>query len=128
MIANASTLPEDSENTLEMTEISSEEIAPETIDMEYEANIIERPYNGETYAVTERTSVYSASNDSKSNTEPGYAYQVINDMVMKGAIETNYKMRWYAFSLSQKSNVTILLQMVETLDVDLYMFAYNEEH
>ncbi len=124
---NASTLPEDNSNALELIEITNEEIVPETIQEEYKANIIERTYNGENYTVTEGISAYSASDDSTSNTNPSYAYVVTNDTVTQGAIETDHEMRWYAFTLSEKSKVTILLQMVDTLDADLYLFAYNEE-
>ena len=123
----ASTLPEDNSNALELIEITNEEIVPETIQEEHKANIIERTYNGENYTVTEGISAYSASDDSTSNTNPSYAYVVTNDTVTQGAIETDHEMRWYAFTLSEKSKVTILLQMVDTLDADLYLFAYNEE-
>lgn len=36
-------------------------------------------------------------------------------------------MRWYGFVLNKSSKVTILLQMVETLDADIYMFSLNQE-
>ena len=36
-------------------------------------------------------------------------------------------MKWYVFSLSEKSKISIMLQMVESLDADLYMFALNEQ-
>ncbi|MBD5543343.1 MAG: hypothetical protein HDR01_03605 [Lachnospiraceae bacterium] len=126
VIANAETLPEDNGNPIEVIEISNDEMAAEVID-EMAANVMERSYAGEAYTFTERASVYSDSEDSESNTDPNYAYVVTNDIVMQGAIETENEMRWYAFSLSERSKVCILLQMVETMDADLYMFQLNEE-
>lgn len=61
------------------------------------------------------------------NTDSNYAYLVSNDVIMQGAIETESEFRWYAFVLNEKSKVSILLQMEEQLDADLYMFTLNQE-
>jgi len=113
-------------DTVKAEEIVDEPIEAEIIDGK-EFNCIERPYVGENYAVTERSGLYSESRDASDNTDPNYAYVVSNDAVMQGTIQAEGEMRWYAFSLNEKSKVSILLQMVETLDADLYMYALNEE-
>lgn len=59
------------------------------------------------------------------NTDPNYAYIVENDVVMQGTIQAEEEARWYAFILDEKSKATILLQMVESLDADIYLFQLN---
>lgn len=61
------------------------------------------------------------------NTDPNNAYLVTNDTVTQAQITQTGELRWYAFSLAEKSKVTILLQMVEALDADLYLYSLNEE-
>lgn len=126
MIANAETLSEDNGNPIEVVEISDDEMTADVID-EMAANVVERSYAGEAYTITGSASICSDSEDSVSNIDPNYAYLVANDTVTQGAIETANEMRWYAFSLNEESKISILLQMVETLDADLYMFQLNEE-
>ncbi|MBD5532294.1 MAG: hypothetical protein HDQ98_08840 [Lachnospiraceae bacterium] len=125
-IANAESLSEDTENPIEIAEISSDEMEAEVI-AEMAANVMERSYVGESYTYTEGVSAYSDSEESTSNTDPNYAYMVTNDTVMQGAIGAANEMRWYAFSISEESKISIVLQMVETLDADLYLFQLNEE-
>lgn len=74
----------------------------------------------------------SISNNSRNiatleNTNPNYAYVVSDDNVYQGEISSNGEMRWYAFILNEKSKVTILAEMANTLDSDLYMFSLNTE-
>lgn len=104
-----------------------------------EANVIEREYTGGQFSIADPSAVteysneanvaalYSAEADTSSNTDPNNAYIVTNDTVMQGTIETAGEMGWYAFVLNEKSKVTILLQMVEALDADLYMYSLNAE-
>ncbi len=126
MIVKAEKLPESNENLMEIAEVSSEEMETEEIN-ELVANVMKRSYNGEIYTFTENISAYSENEDTVPNTDPNNAYMVTNDTIMRGEIEAANEMRWYAFSLSENSKVTILLQMVESLDADLYMFKYNAE-
>ena len=122
-----------------------------------DANIMERQYNGVQNSVSEASAVSLEHNkidtstsskdnpknkriesnnivqkeidetNTSTNTDPNNAYLVANDNVVQGAIETSGETRWYAFTLNEKSKVTILLQMVEALDADLYMFSLNTE-
>lgn len=122
VIADAETLPEDKGSSMEFVEISEDEMIPETVG-EMTANVMARAYESRIY--TYGVSFYSE--DGASNIDPSNAYVVANDTVMQGVIETTNEMRWYAFSISEKSKISILLQMVETVDADIYMFQLNEE-
>lgn len=84
-------------------------------------------YTGRTYYVSNGIAACSEGVEraSDENTDPNNAYVVTNETIMQGNISTAGEMRWYACSLTEKSKVTILVQMVETLDADLYMFALN---
>lgn len=113
-------------DSFEFVEISDEELEATTLENK-NANIVEREYNGDSYSVTNSISVCGENEDEVTNTNPNYAYLVTNDIIVQGAIETNSEMRWYGFNLAEASKVTILLQMVESLDADIYMFALNQE-
>ena len=84
-------------------------------------------YTGRTYYVSNGIAACSEGVEraSDENTDPNNAYVVTNETIMQGNISTAGEMHWYACSLTEKSKVTILVQMVETLDADLYMFALN---
>lgn len=73
-------------------------------------------------AITESDYATFAINE---NTDPNYAYLVENDYVVQGTIEKQNEMRWYGFVLNERSKATILLQTVEGLDADIYMFRLN---
>ncbi len=88
-------------------------------------NVMERQYEG-SVQIQKGISLYSMDEQSI-NTNPNNAYLVENDMKYKETMENQGEMRWYAFSVDSKSKVTILLQMVDTLDADLYMYSLNEE-
>lgn len=66
--------------------------------------------------------------DGEENTDPNYAYIVSNDSIMQGSITAASEFRWYAFTIDKKSKISILLQMEETMDADLYMFSLNQEN
>ncbi len=59
------------------------------------------------------------------NTDPNNAYLISNGSVMQGTIENANEFRWYAFELTTTSKYSIWLQMVSTLDADLYVFEYD---
>lgn len=59
------------------------------------------------------------------NTDPNYAYVVNNEDIFQGTIQTEGEFRWYAFILNEKSKSTILVQMAQSLDADLYLFQLN---
>lgn len=126
MEVNAKTTENDNLGSLELVEISNEEMVATTIE-DMNANIVERAYVGDTYSFADSVSVYSENEDAVTNTDPNYAYLVTNDVIEQRAIETAGEMRWYSFTLTEASKVTILLQMVETLDADIYMFLLNQE-
>lgn len=44
---------------------------------------------------------------------------------IRGAIESENEVRWYTFTLSQKSTVTIFMQVADTMDADLYICSYD---
>ena len=61
------------------------------------------------------------------NTDPNNAYVLSDNTVWNGTIEKNNELRWYAFNATTKSKLTIFLQMVDSLDSDLYLFSYHTE-
>ena len=89
-------------------------------------NATDREYADEQFTVSEESVPYS-QRDTVPNTDPNYAYLAQNDVVYQGAIETEKEFRWYAFEIKEKSKITILLQMVDTLDADLIMFSLDTE-
>lgn len=93
----------------------------------HRTNHLERQYEGEQYKVKEDISDSRKSRNMAANTDPNYAYIVEDGMVVQGTIEAEKEARWYAFILNEKSKVTLLTQMVEAMDADLYMFSLNEE-
>ena len=68
-----------------------------------------------------------SENDDVSNADPNYAYLVENNNAYQGSIENEKEFRWYRFEITEKSKVTVFLQMAETLDADLYMFSLDTE-
>ncbi len=110
-----------------------EEIAPIENIKSMEPNIMEREYSGSNVKVSsfqrKSSSINSAlaetDNTEPNNTEPNNAYLVENEDVFQGSILTSNEMRWYGFTLDEKSKVSILLQMVSNLDADLYMFQLD---
>lgn len=121
--AKAETFPSDSTNVIELEKISENEMIPETVD-EIISNSKEHSYSGEDYSLNDEVKTYGETGD---NTDPNYAYLVTNDSVIQGVIESAGEIRWYGFPVTEKSKVTVLLQMAESLDVDLYVFKLNEE-
>lgn len=59
------------------------------------------------------------------NTDPNNAYIITNGSVIQGTIENANEFRWYAFELNETSKYSIWLQMVNTLDANLYIFQYD---
>lgn len=104
-----------------------EEIMPVNISESVLPNRIEKEYKGKSIEVTEELSLNNNNNTYaiSENTDPNNAYLVENDNIMQGFIETESEMRWYGFILNEKSKASILLQMVGTLDADIYMFKLN---
>ena len=102
-----------------------------------EANVLDRQNVEAAYKLKNETSKQrlNALNDldhelssiTSDNTDPNNAFLVTNDTVTQGQIAQTGELRWYAFNLTEKSKVTILLQMVEALDADLYLYSLNEE-
>lgn len=119
-------LSEKGKNSMQSVWLSDEELAAETIE-EMEANVLERSYTGESYTLNNGETAYVVNEATASNTDPNNAYLVTNDTVNQGLIEAEGEMRWYGFPLEGKTKVTIVLQLVEDLDADLFMFKLNEE-
>ena len=90
-------------------------------------NIVEHPYEGEVLSVLQKKRLMAKRELATTNTDPNYALFVTNDDVDQREIESPGEMRWYRFNLEQTSKVSILLQMVESLDADIYMFKLDEE-
>lgn len=90
-----------------------------------ESNKMEHTYSGEISEVTEAVIEKKSMRDVAENTDPNYAYLVENDYLIQGNLTTVNEMRWYAFQISEKSKITILLQMAESVDADLYLFKLD---
>lgn len=101
---------------MEFVHISDEELPENTIPEEI-MNVVSRQFNG----ATEIDIATYADEVDTTNTNPSYAISVSNDSVYQGAIESENEVRWYTFTLSQKSTVTIFMQMADTMDADLYI-------
>lgn len=110
----------------ELEKVEREEV-PETEIETVTSNIMERSYFGESYTLSEEAQAYSKGSDSSNNTDPNYAITVSNDTAVQGTIEVANEMWWYTFRLDKKSTVTLLLNSVEELDADIYLFTLNQE-
>ena len=110
----------------ELEKVELEEV-PETEIETVTSNIMERSYFGESYTLSEEAQAYSKGSDSSNNTDHNYAITVSNDTAVQGTIEVANEMRWYTFRLDKKSTVTLLLNSVEELDADIYLFTLNQE-
>ncbi|MBQ6994588.1 MAG: hypothetical protein IJN64_08900 [Lachnospiraceae bacterium] len=119
-ITQESILEENQRTDMEYIKIAESEMDATNIPEE-KTNVLERTYEGEVMYVNPINTC-----DIAENTDPNYAYAVNHDTVYQGSILNVNEMRWYAFGLNEKSKITILLQMVETLDADLYMFQLDE--
>ncbi len=97
---------------------SAEEFVPES-------NIMEHTYSGEVSQVTEELIEKKNKRDIAENIDPNYAYLVENDYLVQGNLTAVNEMRWYAFQANEKSKITILLEMVESVDADLYLFKLD---
>jgi hypothetical protein len=124
----------------EITELqSSSEELEQTDISESEANVMERDESEsqelaseltEDSAIVSSESAIAADSveaTAASNTDPNNAYIVTNDTVAQETINATGEARWYAFVLNEKSKVAIQSQMVEALDVDLYVYVMNTE-
>lgn len=114
---------EEADGQFEYLQISDKDMEAANIPEEKQANVLEKNID-DTITLEEEANLYAAR-ALNPNTEPQYAYLATNDEVYQKTLETENEMRWYAFEIIKKSKVTILLQMVEALDADLYMFSYD---
>ena len=125
-----------------MAAASREEVAPEygvvessekehILETEAEiasnANVMERAYDGQLYALDDGIDAYSEETEDVPNTDPNNAHVVVNNTVTPGTISAAGEMRWYAFVMNERGKATIYLQLPEALDADLYVFALNDE-
>lgn len=121
------------DSSIKFVDISKEELETKDIP-EKEANVLDRQIADQNYELSQKPNTPGLNRTNEvadvtttSNTEPNNAFLVTNDTVTQGIITTAGEMRWYAFILDAKSKVTIPLQMVATLDADLYLYHLNEE-
>ncbi len=119
---NAKQLDETADG-IEFVSVSDEELKAAVI-TNLEQNNVERVSGNASEKNTVEKSNETAD-ETVSNTDPNNAYMVENGSVVQGEIKIANEMRWYAFELTVKSKISILLQMVEEMDSDLYMFSYN---
>lgn len=96
----------------------------EDIEENYIPNGIDRVYDGENLKV-HMTATVSESGEND-NTDPNYAYLVEHGDVIHGELTKTSEMRWYGFSLEQRSKVSILLQTVSNVDADIYLFELDQ--
>ena len=114
----------ENDGQMEFLQISDEEV-PATEIPETELNVEERNYTGTDLSLS--SIMPYSENDDVSNADPNYAYLVENNNAYQGSIENEKEFRWYRFEITEKSKVTVFLQMAETLDADLYMFSLDTE-
>ena len=114
----------ENDGQMEFLQISDEEV-PATEIPETELNVEERNYTGTELSLS--SIMPYSENDDVSNADPNYAYLVENNNAYQGSIENEKEFRWSRFEITEKSKVTVFLQMAETLDADLYMFSLDTE-
>lgn len=118
-----------STEALDISDVYPEVEQMEDISDDYSANIMDRPFEGETEEVTNlpNSATTYAAEDSQENTTPNNAYLVENGNIVQGFLTQENEMRWYGFILNQRSKVSIRLQIVSEVDSDLYLFELNQE-
>lgn len=104
---------------LESISESLEEVIENNIEHSFDSQILSYYLS---YEIDEPKSIAEEEAD---NTDPNYAYIITNGSVIQGTIENANEFRWYAFVLNVTSKYSIWLQMVSTLDADLYIFEYD---
>jgi len=104
---------------IELANVSDEGI--EDIKLpEQSANIVSRPYLGEANYVLDGISAQSDG-----NTNPNAAYLLTDNTEAAGTIEATGEARWFAFSLGEKSKVSVRTTMAQNMDADLYIFSLD---
>lgn len=63
----------------------------------------------------------------ETNIDPSNAYFVEHNMYDQNTLNTSGESRWYYLTLNECSKVTILLDLEETLDADIYMYSLNPD-
>lgn len=61
------------------------------------------------------------------NLDPNNAYIIEHENIIQGNLVATDEMRWYAFFVNDTSKMTIYLQSVDAVDVDVYLFRLNPE-
>ncbi len=115
------------QDSVPMYEDISEEINVE----EYTFNNMEREYTEEIGMVTELPSQTDgistfSTGDSQENTDPNYAYLIVHEDIKQGILTKTSEMRWYGCILEQTSKVSMMMQSVPEVDVDIYVFQLDQ--
>lgn len=79
------------------------------------------------YSLSARSGLMEQRSLNNDNTDPNYAVSISNNNTYYGTISSNNEFRWYTFTASALSKVTVYMEMSEELDADLYLFVYNTE-
>lgn len=107
---------------LKLLKVSDQELPVSKVP-DTKINLKERNYLGTKQSAINKK--VDSENADASNTDPNYAYIVENGNVYQENIESEKEFRWYCFNITEKSKVTIALQMADTLNADLFMFQYD---
>ena len=92
---------------------------------EYISNNMERPYDGKEYTVT-NVPGGPVAYATEENTDPNNAYLAVNGNTVQGTLTQTGEMSWYGFILNQTSKISILVQTLEDVDADLYVFKLDQ--
>lgn len=87
-------------------------------------NVVEHEKLDETFSVDGIQTL--DMNDEEDNTDPNNAVEILNGETKTNSLVTD-EFRWYYFTLETLSNITLFLDMDDTIDADLYVFQLNTD-
>lgn len=120
-ISNADNIEVLNENPISLVNITEENVNI-CDNIIQNRNIIEKPFINCIDSVINGISVHSGD-----NTDPNYAYVLTDNTGPKGVITAQGETRWFAFILNEKNKVSILAEMTDEMDADLYIFLLDSE-
>ncbi len=80
---------------------------------------------GEIQNVSELESIPAVISNIEENTNPNYAYALSANTEYSGNITQEGEIRWYAFDISGKTKISVLIRTVEALDADIFLFRLD---
>lgn len=125
-----------SNSNLQEAQVSTTPLSSETLSVQ-KSNVMDRK-GLETLDLNQKSNISSSNKNSwlaeskvattaGDNSNVNYAIPVANTNVVQDSLSASGGMKWYKFTLAQKSKSTILLQLAQTLDADVYVYSLNSQ-